>query len=182
MGAELSRNAERVHDLVDPALDQPGGVDALGGGPSHIDPLLPLVRPNHLPGRADCLLSGNLCPHLPSWTLFYLAKAEKKKKEEEKRLGKVEEKENEEEKKCCLCLPLCPNNPGVEYEDGVRLFWNATVKSNCKEKLAKKDLDDREKGNQEDEAGKVVKKVEYKVEEEKDGKEEGVSLLPIVSA
>merc|ERR1712130_176467 len=72
MGAELSRNAERVHDLVDPALDQPGGVDALGGGPSHIDPLLPLVRPNHLPGRADCLLSGNLCPHLPSWTLFYL--------------------------------------------------------------------------------------------------------------
>ena len=56
-----------------------------------------------------------------------------------------------------------------------------TLKMSC-EKLAEKDGDDREKGNQDDEAGKVVKKVEYKVEEEKDGNEEGVSLLPIVSA
>jgi len=107
--------------------------------------------------------------------------AEKEKKEAEKRLDqdaeREEEKENEEEKNCSFCLPLCPNNPGVEYEDGVRLFWSATRKINCQEKLAKKD---GEKGNQEGEAGKVVKKVEYKVE--KESKEEGVSLLPINSA
>ena len=62
-------------------------------------------------------------------------------------------------------------------EDGVRLFWNATRKSNCK---VKRDGDDEEKGGQASD-GKVGKKVEYKVEE-KNGQEEGVSLLPIDSA
>ena len=108
-------------------------------------------------------------------------KVEKEKKEAEEKLEKVEEekkeKENEENEKCCLCLPLCSSNPGVEYEDGVRLFWNATRKSNCK---VKRDGDDEEKGGQASD-GKVGKKVEYKVEE-KNGQEEGVSLLPIDSA
>jgi len=110
-------------------------------------------------------------------------KVEKEKKEGEKKLEKVreekKEKENEEKEKCCLCLPIY-SNKGVEYEDGVRLFWNATRTSNCKEKVAKKDGGDEEKGGL-DEAAKVAKKVEYKAEE-KDGQEEGVSLLPTVSA
>merc|ERR1711971_832015 len=99
-------------------------------------------------------------------------KVEKEKKEAEEKLEKVEEEkkeqENEENEKCCLCLPLCSSNPGVEYEDGVRLFWSATRKSNCK---VKRDGDDEEKGGQASD-GKVGKKVEYKVEE-KNGQEEG---------
>ena len=86
------------------------------------------------------------------------------------------EKENEENDKCCLCFPLCSGKPGVEYEDGVRLFWNATREDNCKVK----DRDDEECDAVAD-ADAVAKKVEYKVDE-KDGQEEGVSLLPILSA
>ena len=107
---------------------------------------------------------------------------EKEKKETETEVEEEEKnKENDEmevgDKKCCLCLPSQVKY-GVEYEDGVRMFWNATRPINCKVKAAKKD---EEKGHKE--AAKVAaKKTEFKEEEEKDCKEEEVSLLPITSA
>ena len=52
---------------------------------------------------------------------------------------KEKSKENDEmevgDKKVCLCLPSQVKY-GVEYEDGVRMFWNATRTINCKVKAA----------------------------------------------